>query len=97
MIRMNDTFDVSEFTARPADFIDRLKRTGEPEYLTVDGEEALVLQDAKTYRRMWEELERLLAIEGIRRGLADAEAGRMMPADEFLDEMKRKFNIPDEA
>lgn len=42
----------------------------------------------------FEEIDRLEAVEGIRRGMADVEAGRGRPAEEFFDEMFRKFNIP---
>ncbi|HWL93463.1 MAG TPA: hypothetical protein VNT79_07995 [Phycisphaerae bacterium] len=47
MIRVNDTFDVNEFTADPASFIERLKQTGAPEFLSVNGQDALVVQDAQ--------------------------------------------------
>lgn len=91
MIRMNDTFNVTEFAADPAAFIERLKRTGEPEFLTVDGQDAVVIQDARTYRRLLEAVDRLEAIEGIRRGLADVEAGRGRPFREAIEDLGRRY------
>ena len=34
------------------------------------------------------------AVEGIRRGLEDVKAGRMEPADTFLDAFARKHGLP---
>jgi predicted transcriptional regulator len=42
----------------------------------------------------WERQDYLEAVEGIRRGLEDVEAGRTKPADEFLDEFARKHGLP---
>ena len=34
--------------------------------------------------------------EAIRQGLADIEAGRYRPADEVMDELRAKYNLPRE-
>jgi hypothetical protein len=39
--------------------------------------------------------EREDTLEAIRRGLADVEAGRVMPAREAVGELRRKRNLPD--
>jgi predicted transcriptional regulator len=39
--------------------------------------------------------ERREALESIRQGLADVEAGRVMPAREAIAELRRKHNLPD--
>ena len=38
--------------------------------------------------------EREATLEAIRRGFADAEAGRVMPAREAVAELRRKHNLP---
>jgi len=42
----------------------------------------------------WERQDFAQAVEGIRRGYADAEAGRSRPASGFLDDLRRKHDIP---
>jgi hypothetical protein len=39
--------------------------------------------------------ERAEALEAIRRGLADVEAGKVMPAREAVIELRRKHNLPE--
>ena len=39
--------------------------------------------------------ERQESLEAIRRGLADVEAGRVMPAREAVAELRRKHHLPD--
>lgn len=91
MVRLNDTFDINEFAANPDTFVERLRHTGSPEVLTVNGQEAVVVQDAKTYRKLLDAVERIEAIEGIRRGLAELEQGKGRPFREVIEELGRRF------
>ena len=47
MFRMNAINPVSDFSRKPAEHIKRLKETGKPEILTVNGKAELVIQDAR--------------------------------------------------
>ena len=71
----------------------QMRETGQPLVLTVNGKAAAVVLDPDDYEYLREN-DRREAIEGIRRGMADVEAGRGRPASEFFDEMFAKFNIP---
>ena len=42
----------------------------------------------------WERTDYREAVEGIRRGCEDMQAGRTRPATEFLAEMRRKYGLP---
>jgi predicted transcriptional regulator len=42
----------------------------------------------------WERIDYREAVEGIRRGCEDMQAGRTRPATEFLAEMRRKYGLP---
>jgi predicted transcriptional regulator len=55
----------------------------------------MVILDPDTYQDYLREKDRREAIEGIRRGLADFQAGRHRPAEEFFEEFFAKYNIPD--
>jgi predicted transcriptional regulator len=42
----------------------------------------------------WERQDFAQAVEGIRRGYEDADAGRSRPASDFLNDLRRKHDIP---
>ncbi len=83
-----------EIGGRLPEFVRQLKGSGEPIRLTVDGEAVLIVQDAESYRRLEELAEEGRAVEGIRRGLADIDAGRVQPIDEAFDEIGRELDLP---
>lgn len=68
-------------------FIDEQLANGGAD-LTVD--EALGLWDYENQ----DEAERADTLQAIRRGFADIEAGRVRPAREALEELRRKHNLP---
>ncbi len=88
-----DIQSLSVFKRDSAKLLNQMKETGKPIVLTVNGKPAAVVVDPEEYD-LWRERERREAIEGIRRGMEDVEAGRGRPAKEFFDEMFKKFDIP---
>ncbi|MBE7515710.1 MAG: type II toxin-antitoxin system Phd/YefM family antitoxin [Chloracidobacterium sp.] len=95
---MNLTEDIqslSVFKRDTAKFMRRMKKTQRPMVLTVNGKPALVVHDAVSYEKFARERDRLEAIEGIRRGLEDVEAGRVQEAEEFFREFEAKYGIAD--
>jgi hypothetical protein len=85
---------LTDFKRRTTEFRRRLKRTGGPEVLTVDGRADLVVQDVAAYQKLLDELDRLQAIDGIRRGLLDVEKGRGVPLETMDAELRARFNLP---
>jgi hypothetical protein len=85
---------ITDFKRNTPEFVKRLKETGLPEVLTIDGRGELVVQDAAAYQRL---LERVEAFEGIRRGLADVDAGRHVSLAEFEAAMRKKHALPPDA
>jgi hypothetical protein len=59
--------------------------------LTVNGRAEVVVQDAAAYQAL---LDRVETIEGIQRGLQDVKAGRVKPAKQVFDRLRRKHGIP---
>jgi len=78
-----------------AALLEDLKETGQPLTLTVNGGEMIVMQDAVSYQRLLEELDRAEARAGIQRGLEAMEAGRTRPVKEFLAELREEFGFPE--
>lgn len=63
MIKMDSIYAVSDFSRKPAAHIKRLRETGRPEILTVNGKAELVIQDARAYEEMVELLTSFQLIE----------------------------------
>lgn len=76
VFQLTDVHPLTDFKRHTTLFRARLRSTGRPEVLTVDGRADLVVQDAASYQKLLDELDRLQAIDGIRRGLQDAAGGR---------------------
>jgi prevent-host-death family protein len=87
----DDIRSLSDFKRNTLDLLDRLRKTGHPLVLTINGKAELVVQDAKAYQVL---LDRVEAIEGIQRGLADVKASRIRPARQVFDRLRRKHGIP---
>ncbi len=49
MIRIADIYTLTDFSRNRREHLKRLRATGRPEILTVNGKPALVVQDAKAY------------------------------------------------
>jgi prevent-host-death family protein len=87
----NDIRSLSDFKRNTSELLDRMKKTGHPVVLTINGRAELVVQDAQAYQQL---LDRLETIEALQRGLADVKAGRTKPAKEVFDRLRRKHGIP---
>jgi predicted transcriptional regulator len=55
---------------------------------------AVALDDVLAAALEWESQDYQEAVEGIRRGVEDIDAGRTRPATEFLAEVRRKYGFP---
>ena len=94
MIHLEDIHSLSDFQRNTKEHVARLKETGKPEVLTVNGKAELVVLTAKAFQALVDKVERVEAIEGIRRGLADAEAGKVRPVREAVEGIRKKHRIP---
>ncbi|MBL8142690.1 MAG: type II toxin-antitoxin system Phd/YefM family antitoxin [Acidobacteria bacterium] len=87
----NDIRSLSDFKRNTVDLLDRIRKTGNPMVLTINGKAELVVQDAEAYQAL---LDRVETLEGIQRGVADVKAGRTRPAQQVFDKLRRKQGIP---
>ena len=62
----------------------RLKETGRPSVLTVEGKPALVIMDAEAWQDVSERLEYAQAVAGIRQGLDEAQDVQGIEASTFF-------------
>jgi PHD/YefM family antitoxin component YafN of YafNO toxin-antitoxin module len=56
MIKIQDILSLTEFHRHTREHIARLRTTGRPEVLTVNGRAELVVQDASAYQQLLERL-----------------------------------------
>ncbi len=65
-----------------------MKETGQPIVLTINGRAELVVQDAGSYQRLVELVDRLEAIAGIRKGLDESTRGEGQPIEDAVREIR---------
>jgi prevent-host-death family protein len=86
-----DIDSLSNFKRKTTDFVTRMKRTGEPIVLTINGKAELVVQDADSYQRLLALSERVESLEFLRRSLAAADSGQTRPLRKAIQSLgKRK-------
>jgi hypothetical protein len=93
-VDVDDIHSLTDFQRRTKIHLDRLKKTGQPQILTVNGKAEVVVQDARAYQRSFELLDRAEAIEGIRRGLASMESSEGEPVDKAFADIRKRRSKP---
>src|ERR1019366_7956088 len=88
MIALQDIRSLTDFQRNTKAHLRRLKSSGRPEVLTVNGRAELIVQDAAAFEDM------LDAIRCIQRGLDEMRAGKGEPARKVLDRLRAKHEIP---
>ena len=88
MIALEDIRSLTDFQRNTKAHLRRLKSTGRPEVLTVNGKAELIIQDAAAFEDM------LDAIRGIQRGLDEMAAGKGEPARKVLARIRARHKIP---
>lgn len=87
---MTNIHALTDFLRNHKRHVEHLKKAGQPHVLTINGKAELVIQDAKAYQKMLDRVEHAEAITGIKRGLADVEAGRTKSAKKALEAVRRE-------
>lgn len=84
---VEDIHSLTTFKRNSSGLMRRMKKTGRPLVLTVNGKAEAVLLDAAAYQEVASHLD---TIASIRRGLAQARRGEGRPAEDVLDELERE-------
>ena len=71
-----------------------MRETGNPVVLTINGKAEVVVQDAASYQKLLNYIDQMEALEGIKEGLADVEAGRVTPLEKFEKDFRKRHAIP---
>jgi PHD/YefM family antitoxin component YafN of YafNO toxin-antitoxin module len=91
VMEIREVRSVAEF--QKEEYVSSLRQNRTPLLLTVDGHAEIVVQDAESYQRLVERLERAEGVIAIREGLLEADAGRVHPARKALAELGTKLGL----
>lgn len=97
MIFLENICSLSEFQRNTKAFLQKLKKTGHPQVLTINGKAEVVVQDAASYQKLLDSLEYLEAAKGIQRGLESRKKGKGRPAKEIFQQLADKLRITEDA
>jgi prevent-host-death family protein len=92
-----DIQPLTDFKRNTSDFVAQLKATGQPVILTINGKAEIVVQDAKSYQRLLDLVERLETIQAVKDGIASANRGEGRPMDDVFDELERELRAKAKA
>lgn len=96
MIKTEDIHSLTDFQRDTKAHIQRLKKTGRPAVLTVNGRATLIVQDPSAYQTMLDALDRAEIIAGIQRGLESLARKEGEPLAEVFSKIAKKHSIPKE-
>jgi len=82
-----DIHSMTTFKRNSAGLMKRIRKTGRPLILTVNGKAEAVLLDAALYREVAEHLD---SVASIRRGMAQAKKGMGRSVDDVFDDLERE-------
>jgi prevent-host-death family protein len=94
MISLKDIESLTAFKRNTTEYVKKIKKSGNPLVLTVNGKAEIVVQDAESYQRMLEVLDRAETIEALREGLESVRRGKTMSLDQFDKEMRKRIGAP---
>ncbi len=89
MLDLNrDINSLSNFKRNTPEFLRQLKESGHPVVLTINGKAELVVQDSASYQKLIELADRAERMEALRASIDDMRAGKVVPAEDVLAEMR---------
>ena len=83
-----DIQPLTKFKRNTTELLCQMKETGEPIVLTINGRAELVVQDAGSYQKLLELVDRLEAIAGVRKGLEESKRGEGQPIEDAVREIR---------
>ena len=92
-IPLANIHSLSEFQRNVRVHLRKLKVSGQPAVLTVNGHAEVVVQSAKAYQELLSDQELLETIRAISRGLQQARRGEGRPIRQFLQELAKEHRV----
>lgn len=94
MIQLKNIKSLSDFQRNTKEHLRRLKDTGKPEVLTINGQAELVVQSADAYQRLLDQAELADSIGILNERMSAADAGEKgIPAKRVLASVKKRLGL----
>jgi PHD/YefM family antitoxin component YafN of YafNO toxin-antitoxin module len=93
MIDLREIRSLTDFQRNARGYVERMRESGSPMVLTVEGKAELVVQSAEAYQEMLERLDRAETVAALRVALDQEARGEALPAREALEELRQKHGI----
>jgi PHD/YefM family antitoxin component YafN of YafNO toxin-antitoxin module len=93
MIDLANVHALSDFQRNAKKHIRKLKASGKPAVLTVNGQAEVVIQSAEAYQKLLRDGELLESLRSVSRGLEQAKRGDGRPMREFLETLAKEHGI----
>ena len=93
MINLANIHSVTDFQRNPKGLLGKLKGSGDPVVLTVNGKAEFVVQDAESYQVLLDKVSAAEDLEAIRNGLAQSVARLGRPAEEFFSDFEKNRGL----
>lgn len=94
MIDIKSIQSLTDFKRNTTEHLERLRKSGKPLVLTVNGKAECVVLDADSYQDMVDRIDYAESVHAIQEGIDDAAKGKVRPVSEFLKELKEKHDMP---
>lgn len=93
MIKLKDIFSLTDFQRNAKKHIARMKKTGKPVVLTVNGKPEVVAMDAATFEKIADKLDLLDSIAILRERIDQADRGETIPWEEAKEQLRRRLKL----
>jgi hypothetical protein len=94
MVDVKDIQSLTDFQRKSRATIARLKKTGRPAVLTVNGQAEVVIQDAASYQRLVARAAEADKLMELKRSIAEYRGGRVRDLGDALDELEDRHLGP---
>lgn len=94
MIDLANIRSLSDFQRNTKEHLQRLKDTGKPEVLTVNGQAEIVVQSAAAYQKLLELADLADSVKILKERITAADAGKKgIPAEQVLGAIKQRLGL----
>lgn len=94
MIDLRNIRSLSEFQRNTRQHVKRLKKTGKPEVLTINGQASLIVQSAEAYQKLLDAVELAESITVLHARMEAADRGvKGIPAADVLADIRTKLGL----
>lgn len=93
MIDLSNIHSISDLQRNPKEILGKLKKSGRPIVLTVNGRAELVVQDAASYQNLLDKVRDAEDFEAVREGIEQSLAGKVRPVEDFFGAFEKKHGL----